>query len=109
MLGLCFFGSFIPIILSRFLHLTRKIFTPLVTGVAVTLIGLTLIKVGMFYMAGGGPAKANGTLGSLQNWAVVCGVFDRGFVQRQFQQVPEDGNQSSLGWPLGLSSRCSWA
>lgn len=35
-LGLCFFGSFIPIILSRFLHLTRKIFTPLVTGTAVT-------------------------------------------------------------------------
>ena len=39
-LGLCFFGSFIPIIMSRFLHLTRKIFTPLVTGTAVTLIGL---------------------------------------------------------------------
>jgi len=35
-LGMCFFGSFIPIIMSRFLHLTRKIFTPLVTGVAVT-------------------------------------------------------------------------
>lgn len=46
-LGLCFFGSFIPIILSRFLHLTRQIFTPLVTGTAVTLIGLCLIKVGM--------------------------------------------------------------
>lgn len=74
-LGMCFFGSFIPIILSRFLHLTRKIFTPLVTGVAVTLIGLTLIKVGMFYMAGGGPAKANGTLGSLQNWALSGLVF----------------------------------
>jgi len=74
-LGMCFFGSFIPIILSRFLHLTRKIFTPLVTGVAVTLIGLTLIKVGMFYMAGGGPAKANGTLGSLQNWGLSSLVF----------------------------------
>jgi xanthine permease XanP len=74
-LGMCFFGSFIPIILSRFLHLTRKIFTPLVTGVAVTLIGLTLIKVGMFYMAGGGPAKANGTLGSLQNWGLSFLVF----------------------------------
>jgi xanthine permease XanP len=55
-LGLCFFRSFIPIILSRFLHLTRKIFTPLVTGTAVTLIGLCLIKVGMFYIAGGGKA-----------------------------------------------------
>jgi len=53
-LGLCFFGSFIPIILSHFLHLTRQICTPLVTGTAVTLIGLCLIKVGMLYVAGGG-------------------------------------------------------
>ena len=82
-LGLCFFGSFIPIILSRFLHLTRKLFTPLVTGTAVTLIGLCLIKVGMFYMAGGGKAKAIAVnlpdsplaFGSLQNWALALSVF----------------------------------
>ncbi len=82
-LGLCFFGSFIPIILSRFLHLTRKIFTPLVTGTAVTLIGLCLIKVGMFYMAGGGKAKAIAAklpdspqaYGSLQNWGLAIIVF----------------------------------
>lgn len=82
-LGLCFVGSFIPIILSRFLHLTRKIFTPLVTGTAVTLIGLCLIKVGMFYMAGGGKAKAIAAklpdspqaFGSLQNWALAMSVF----------------------------------
>ncbi len=82
-MGLCFFGSFIPIILSRFLHLTRKIFTPLVTGTAVTLIGLCLIKVGMFYMAGGGKGKAIAAklpdspqaFGSLQNWALALTVF----------------------------------
>ena len=82
-LGLCFFGSFIPIIMSRFLHLTRKIFTPLVTGTAVTLIGLCLIKVGMFYMAGGGKAQAIAAktpdsplaFGSLQNWALALVVF----------------------------------
>lgn len=82
-LGLCFFGSFIPIILSRFLHLTRQIFTPLVTGTAVTLIGLCLIKVGMLYMAGGGKAQAIArqnpdsplAFGSLQNWALAVAVF----------------------------------
>jgi xanthine permease XanP len=82
-LGLCFFGSFIPIMMSRFLHLTRKIFTPLVTGTAVTLIGLCLIKVGMFYMAGGGKAKAIAAkvpespqaFGSLQNWGLAMAVF----------------------------------
>ncbi len=82
-LGLCFFGAFIPIIMSRFLHLTRKIFTPLVTGTAVTLIGLCLIKVGMFYMAGGGKAMAIAAknpdsplaFGSLQNWGLAFLVF----------------------------------
>ena len=83
LMGLCFFGSFIPIILSRFLHLTRKIFTPLVTGTAVTLIGLCPIEVGMFYMAGGGKAMAISktnpdsplSFGSLQNWALAITVF----------------------------------
>lgn len=82
-LGLCFFGSFIPIMLSRFLHLTRQIFTPLVTGTAVTLIGLTLIKVGMNYMAGGAKALAISektpdsplAYGSMQNWALAVSVF----------------------------------
>jgi len=41
-LGLGFFGSFIQIILSRFLHFAQVIFPPIVTGTAVTLIGLTL-------------------------------------------------------------------
>ena len=74
-LGLCFFGSFIPMILSRFLHLTQKIFTPLVTGTAVTLIGLTLVKVSFDYMAGGAIAKQSGTYGSLENWALSGLVF----------------------------------
>ncbi|MDJ0634485.1 MAG: nucleobase:cation symporter-2 family protein [Xenococcaceae cyanobacterium MO_188.B29] len=62
--GLCFFGAFVEIFISRFLHLANKIITPLVTGVVVTLIGLTLIKVGITSMGGGVPAQNNGTFGS---------------------------------------------
>ena len=53
--GLCFFGAFVEIFVSRFLHLANKVITPLVTGVVVTLIGLTLIKVGLISMGGGQP------------------------------------------------------
>lgn len=82
-LGMCLVGSLIPMILSRFLHLTKQIFTPLVTGTAVTLIGLCLIKVGMFYMAGGGKAQAIArqnpdspfAFGSLPNWALALLAF----------------------------------
>ncbi|MGF1542571.1 MAG: uracil-xanthine permease family protein [Pleurocapsa sp.] len=62
--GLCFFGAFVEIFISRFLHLANKIITPLVTGVVVTLIGLTLIKVGITSMGGGVAAQNNETFGS---------------------------------------------
>ncbi len=51
--GVIIAGSFIEIFLSRFLHLAKRIITPVVTGVVVTLIGLTLIKVGLISIGGG--------------------------------------------------------
>jgi len=51
--GMCFLGAFIEMVLSRFLHHLKKIITPTVTGVVVSLIGLSLIKVGLTDMAGG--------------------------------------------------------
>ena len=65
--GVCLLGSPIEMILSRFLGHAKKIITPTVTGIVVTLIGLTLVKVGMITMAGGFAAKADGTFASLQN------------------------------------------
>ncbi|MBE9016144.1 purine permease [Chroococcidiopsidales cyanobacterium LEGE 13417] len=73
--GLCFFGAFIEIILSRFLHLVRKIISPLVTGTIVCVIGLTLIKTGIISMGGGVAAQRNGTFGSLQNIGVAALVL----------------------------------
>ncbi|MGB3308953.1 MAG: nucleobase:cation symporter-2 family protein [Nodosilinea sp.] len=68
--GVCFFGSAIEIILSRFLHLLQQIITPVVTGTVVMIIGLSLIKTGFFSLAGGAPALANETFGSTQNLAL---------------------------------------
>lgn len=73
--GVCFFGSFIEIILSRFLHLMNKIITPVVSGTVVMIIGLSLIKTGIFSMAGGAIAQKNGTFGSVQNLALGGGVL----------------------------------
>ncbi len=50
---LCFVGAFIEIILSRMLHLLKKVITPIVTGTVVMLIGLTLIQIGIIDLAGG--------------------------------------------------------
>ncbi len=65
--GLCFVGSFIEMFLSRFIRFASRIVTPLVTGIVVTLIGLTLVNVGLTSMAGGFAAKANETFGNPTN------------------------------------------
>jgi len=65
--GLCFIGSFIEMILSRFIQFASQIVTPLVTGIVVTLIGLTLVNVGLTSMAGGFAARANETFGDPSN------------------------------------------
>ncbi len=52
-LGTCFICSFVEMGFSRFLKHLKKFITPLVSGIVVTLIGLSLIKVGITDMAGG--------------------------------------------------------
>lgn len=68
--GVCFFGSAIEIMLSQFLHLLQEIITPVVTGSVVMIIGLSLIKTGMFSFAGGAQALQSETFGSTQNLAL---------------------------------------
>ncbi|MGF1520311.1 MAG: uracil-xanthine permease family protein [Nodosilinea sp.] len=65
--GVCFFGSAVEIILSQFLHLAQQIITPLVSGTVVMIIGLSLIRTGVFSLAGGAIAQQNETFGSTQN------------------------------------------
>lgn len=60
-------GSVVEMVVSRILKYTRKIITPLVSGIVVTLIGLSLIKVGITACGGGEAAKAAGTFGSFEN------------------------------------------
>lgn len=73
--GVCFFGAFANVLLSRFLHLLNKIVTPIVSGSLVMLIGLSLLKTGVTSMAGGTAALQNGTFANLQNIALGGSVF----------------------------------
>lgn len=73
--GVCLAGSFVEMALSRILGLARRLITPLVTGIVVTLIGLTLIRVGIEAMCGGPGARADGTFASPQNLGLACLVL----------------------------------
>ncbi|MBX8474781.1 purine permease [Pseudomonas cichorii] len=51
--GICFFGALVQVVLSRFIGQLRRVITPLVTGIVITLIGISLIKVGVTDLGGG--------------------------------------------------------
>lgn len=59
-------ASTVEMFISRILKYTRRIITPLVSGIVVTLIGMSLIKVGITACGGGAVAQADGTFGSLR-------------------------------------------
>lgn len=60
-------GSVVEMLVSRILKYTRRIITPLVSGIVVTLIGLSLIKVGITACGGGEAAKEAGTFGAFEH------------------------------------------
>ncbi|TLX64045.1 xanthine permease XanP [Stutzerimonas nosocomialis] len=69
--GVCFFGAFVQIVLSRFIGQLRKVITPLVTGIVITLIGVSLIKVGITDLGGGFKAEDFGAPRNLALGALV--------------------------------------
>ena len=68
-------GSVVEMLVSRVLKYTRRIITPLVSGIVVTLIGLSLIKVGITACGGGEAAKAAGTFGAFEHIGLAALVL----------------------------------
>ncbi|MGL5788602.1 MAG: nucleobase:cation symporter-2 family protein [Bacteroidales bacterium] len=69
--GCCMAAAPVEIIVSRTFKYLRNIITPLVSGIVVMLIGLSLIKVGIVACGGGYKAMETGTFGSVQNLGVA--------------------------------------
>ncbi|KGJ05989.1 nucleobase:cation symporter-2, NCS2 family [Paracoccus halophilus] len=64
-------GGMFHAILGLFIGRIRFALPPLVTGLVVLLIGLSLVRVGIQYAAGGVAAIGTPEYGSLQNWTVA--------------------------------------
>ncbi|SQI33991.1 Xanthine permease XanP [Leminorella richardii] len=73
--GTLMLASCTEIFLSRILHLAQRIITPLVSGIVVMIIGLSLIQVGLISIGGGYGAmsETNNTFGSPSN-LLLAGV-----------------------------------
>ncbi len=73
--GTILVASFAEILLSRVLQFAQRIITPLVSGIVVTLIGLTLVQVGLVSIGGGYSALSDGSFGSLDKLALAGTVL----------------------------------
>lgn len=71
--GIALAGSFVQIGIAYMAPLIKRLFTPLVNGVIVTLIGISLCRVGMVDFCGGYGAMADGSFASLPN--LMLGAF----------------------------------
>ncbi|MER5172333.1 nucleobase:cation symporter-2 family protein [Thioclava sp. GXIMD2076] len=57
--GLSLVGCLVEIVLSQFMDKLKRIINPTVTGIVITIIGLSLVKVGFTDFAGGAMAGEN--------------------------------------------------
>lgn len=73
--GVCMAAASVEMLVSRVLKYMSRIITPLVSGIVVTLIGLSLIKVGVTACGGGAAAQADGTFGSFLNVGLAALVL----------------------------------
>ena len=69
--GVCMAAAPIEMVISRTFKYMRNIITPLVSGIVVLLIGLSLIKVGIVSCGGGYAAMDNGTFASWENLSIA--------------------------------------
>jgi len=74
-LGVCAAGSCVEMLVSRCLRYLHAIITPRVTGIVVTMIGLSLIKVGITSCGGGAAALRAGTFANASQLALAALVF----------------------------------
>jgi xanthine permease len=84
--GACLVASVVEVVLGFSIVRVRRLFPPLVNGIVVMLIGLTLIPVGMDYAAGGVGVEDYGSPSNLAIAAIVFLItlllnqFGRGFL-----------------------------
>ena len=73
--GVCIAAAPVEMVVSRVFKYLQRVITPLVSGIVVLLIGLSLIKVGVIACGGGNAAMTDGSFGSLRNVGVAACVF----------------------------------
>ncbi|VTO23549.1 uracil-xanthine permease [Klebsiella variicola] len=81
--GVNFVAALVPVIVSRFIEPLKKIFTPIITGSVIALIGISLIKVSVINWCGGEKAE---DFASMSN--IALGRAPSGYRPAELRQKP---------------------
>ncbi|HGM6862327.1 nucleobase:cation symporter-2 family protein [Serratia rubidaea] len=73
--GVNFVAALVPVVVSRFIEPLKKIFTPVITGSVIALIGISLIKVSVINWCGGEGAKDFGSISNIGLGGLTLGVI----------------------------------
>ena len=73
--GVNFVAALVPVIVSRFIEPLKKIFTPIITGSVIALIGISLIKVSVINWCGGEKAEDFASMNNIALGAGTLGVI----------------------------------
>ncbi|MCC4105864.1 nucleobase:cation symporter-2 family protein [Serratia ureilytica] len=73
--GVNFVAALVPVLVSRFIEPLKKIFTPIITGSVIALIGISLIKVSVINWCGGEQAKDFASMSNIALGAGTLGVI----------------------------------
>ncbi len=96
MMGMSLWMSPVEMVLSRFLRRLQHIFTPLVSGIVVLMIGLSLVPVGARSIAGGLGPNAPAWAGLAVAGIVIVAVIALHVLQRPWARI------SAVAIGLGL-------
>ncbi|MDR1049791.1 MAG: purine/pyrimidine permease [Deltaproteobacteria bacterium] len=75
MTGATVVGAFIQIVLSRLTNVLKRVFTPLVCGITVTLVGISLLNVAMINVVGGYASFGTENFASVKNLSLGATVL----------------------------------
>lgn len=79
--------SITKMIISQILPVVRKIISPLVSGIVVLIIGLSLINIGLINSGGGYKAMSDNTFGNFENLFLAISVIVSIIVLNLFKNI----------------------
>lgn len=68
-------AALVPVVVSRFIEPLKKLFTPIITGSVIALIGISLIKVSIISWSGGEHAKDFASPGNIALGGITLGII----------------------------------